>query len=113
MLIVEPLSSSESAVLRAYTVGTIPELAGPQERVEWATATQALVGRGMLERADRGILVTPEGLAACLDTSPIELMRTASRSGESDPVHPDAPKRPSRGPRKSAARSGRRAPKQN
>ena len=112
MLIVEPLSSSESAVLRAYTVGTIPDVA-PSDRVAWATATQGLVARGLLERADRGILVSPEGLAACLDTTPIEVMRTAARSAGSAPARPDAPKRPSKGQRKSEARSGRRAPKRS
>ena len=112
MCIATPLTSHESAVLNAYTLGVVPEL-GPQDRAEWASTTQGLLGRGMLERADRGILVTPEGLAASLDTTPIEVMRTASQSEESAPVRPDAPKSPSRAPRKSAARSGRRAPKRS
>lgn len=112
MCIATPLTSHEATVLNAYTLGAVPEL-GPQDRAAWAMATQDLVGRGMLERLDRGILVTPEGLAACLDSTPIEVMRTASQSGESAPVRPDAPKRPSRAPRKSAARSARRAPKRS
>ncbi len=112
MCIATPLTSHESAVLTAYTLGAVPDL-GSQDRAAWALATQDLVGRGMLERLDRGILVTPEGLAACLDSTPIEVMQTASRSAESAPARPDAPKRPSRAPRKSAARSGQRAPKRS
>lgn len=79
MSIIDPLSASQLRVLRAYVLDDVPSLS-PAERHDWAEATQALVDLELLQRADRGILVTPEGLAACLDIVPAELMRTEARS---------------------------------
>ena len=50
----------------------MPDVSAPSARVEWATTTQALVKRGFLAKTDRGVIVTPEGLAALLDTVDID-----------------------------------------
>ena len=107
----DSLSLAEATVLRAYASQTAPDAAEPHERVEVARTTQGLIARGLLERVDRGILVTPEGLATLLDLVPI--MRTASRSEDSAAGLPDAPTRRNTGSRTSGARSARRGPAPN
>jgi hypothetical protein len=61
-----PLSTVETRVLRAYVEQDkeiIAAVAGA-EALAWAEATQVLKWRGFLLLVDRGMLVTPEGLAA-------------------------------------------------
>ena len=99
----DSLSLAEATVLRAYASQTAPDAAEPHERVEVARTTQGLIARGLLERVDRGILVTPEGLATLLDLVPI--MRPASRSEDSSVARPGAPTRPSTARRTSAGSS--------
>lgn len=108
MSIVDPMSAIQARVLCTY-VRQLPPEVPEHERAEWAAATDALVERGMLARASRGILATPEGLAAALDMVPADVMRTASRSEGSAAGLPDAPTRRSTGSRTSGARSARRA----
>jgi hypothetical protein len=81
----EPLSETESEVLRAYAQSDeklIGEVTAKQSarKYAWAKAIQSLTRRCFLQQVDRGMLVTPEGLAALLDGVPIEVMRTASQS---------------------------------
>jgi len=81
----EPLSESEAEVLRAYAQSDdklIAEVSAKasSRKYAWAKAIQALTRRGFIQQTDRGMLVTPEGLAALLDGVPIEVMRTASLS---------------------------------
>ena len=99
----DSLSLAEATVLRAYASQTAPDAAEPHERAEVARTTQGLIARGLLERVDRGILVTPEGLATLLDLVPIR--RTASRSEDSSVARPGAPTRPSTARRTSAGSS--------
>ena len=113
MLLVATLSLIEITVLRAYATAALPIDTAPHERVEWATATQALIERGMLARVQRGILVTPEGLAAVLDTVPVSLMQTPSPVGATSAVRQGAPTRPSRAKRTSAESSLPRSPAPN
>lgn len=81
----EPLSETEAEVLRAYAqsddklIGEVTAKASAR-KYAWAKAIQSLTRRGFLQQVDRGMLVTPEGLAALLDSVPIEVMRTASQS---------------------------------
>lgn len=77
--IVEPLYIEEATVLRAHALGLPVDEGTPAARVAWATTTQRLTKRGLLAKTSRGIVVTPEGLAALLDAVPVELMRTGSR----------------------------------
>jgi hypothetical protein len=105
--IADPLSLAEATVLRAYAEQTPPAAVDPHERAEVALATQALIERGMLVRVDRGILVTPEGLALALDAAGV--MRMASPPGGSSAGRPGAATRPSKAPRTSAGSSSRRA----
>ena len=81
----ESLTESEAEVLRAYAQSDdklIAEVAakGSARKYAWAKAIQALTRRGFIQQVDRGMLVTPEGLAALLDGVPIEVIRTASQS---------------------------------
>jgi ribosomal protein S19E (S16A) len=83
--IVEPLTETETAVLKAYAERDSEKLSEVdasegEPRVAWAIASQALVRKGFLVKHERGMLVSPEGLAALLDTVPVEVMRTASQS---------------------------------
>jgi hypothetical protein len=71
MPITTPFSLAETMVLKAYSTQTVPADMPQERRLEWAKATQALVRRGALLKTARGIVVTPEGLAALLDTVPI------------------------------------------
>ncbi len=100
--IVDALDPIEIATLRAYAESRL-ELAAPYPAVHVSAATDALVERGMLQRHERGVLVTPEGLAALLDVA--GLMRTASPPGATSAGRPDAATRPSRARRTSAAPS--------
>jgi hypothetical protein len=108
-----PVSIAETTVLRAYATQALPDVSAPSLRVEWATTTQALVMRGFLAKTDRGVLVTPEGLAALLDTVDIDtVMRTAARPAATEDAAAGAATRPSRARRTSAgssSRSGRAA----
>lgn len=81
----EPLDSTETEVLRAYaqndhslieTVSAKPSA----RKAAWGKAITSLKHRGFLHETDRGMLVTPEGLAALLDSVPIEVMQTAAQS---------------------------------
>jgi hypothetical protein len=73
-----PISPVKLAVLQAYAEGRAP---APEPNAGAViAATHELVGEGRLQRTERGVLVTPEGLAALLDVVPAEVMRTASRS---------------------------------
>jgi len=81
----EPLSESEAEVLRAYAQSDDKPIAevsakASSRKYAWAKAIQTLTRRGFLQETERGMLVTPEGLAALLDGVPIEVMRTASLS---------------------------------
>lgn len=71
-----PLSLVETDTLRAFATGEVPEPKTPAERVKHATATQGLTKRGFLLKTKLwkrdALLVTPEGLAALLDTVPIQ-----------------------------------------
>ena len=71
MLLVSSLTIADATVLRAYATSATPDLTSPHE---WASTVEALVGRGFLSRSPRGIIVTPEGLAAVLDAVPVEVM---------------------------------------
>jgi len=108
--IVAPISIADTTVLSAYATQTLPDVGTPSARVEWATTTQSLVKRGFLAKTDRGIVVTPEGLAALLDTVDIDtIMRTAAPPAAPVDAAAGVPTRPSRGIRTSAGRSSRRA----
>ena len=81
----EPLNEIEAEVLRAYAqddhklIGEVS--AKPSARKgAWGKAITSLKHRGFLQEVERGMLVTPEGLAALLSEVPIEVMRTASQS---------------------------------
>ncbi len=77
-----PLSGMEPRVMRAYVEQdkeTIAAVSGA-EAVAWAEATAVLRARGFLLVVDRGVLVTPEGLAAALDMFPAELLVRSARS---------------------------------
>jgi len=81
----EPLTDSEAEVLRAYAQGdsTLIESVNAKctaQKASWGKAIASLKHRGFLQEVDRGMLMTPEGLAALLDSVPIEVMRTASLS---------------------------------
>lgn len=75
--IAEPLSDVERTVLRAYVEGDAAFLTGRGVGVrrgegdEWATvvrgAADSLKARGFLQSHERGVLVTPEGVAAALN----------------------------------------------
>jgi len=111
--ITAPLSFVEIAVLRGHVTQTEPEpeVSTPSVRVELATATQSLIARGMLAKTKTGIVVNPEGLAAILDTVPVEdLIRTGFRSVAGAAPVQDASTPRSRAPRRSAGRSSRRDP---
>lgn len=104
--IVAPLSTLESTVLRAYVEQAIPSLP-PGDLGPWAMATQRLAERGMVVRTKRGIVTSPEGLAAVLDSVPVEVMKRAAPP-EEEQASPDAATRPSKARRTSAAPSARR-----
>lgn len=115
-----PLSETEASVLGAYVHKDSDAIkaATGAAAVAWAMATQTLKHRGFLLLVDRGVLVTPEGLAAFLGEVGIEvdeaywqLIRTASRAESA--AAPDAATRPSRGRGRSAGQSSRRAPAAN
>lgn len=101
-----PLTFIETAVLRAATTPTTitaGKAVTAPERLALAKATQALVARGFLAKTKAGLLATPEGLAALLDTVPIDqLMRHL-------PLPLGASTTPSTARRTSAASSSRRA----
>ena len=68
----EPVPNLEVQALEAYVHLRVPNtFSTPEERVRWATATQALLRRGMLLKTKDGLVVTPEGLALILDTAPL------------------------------------------
>jgi len=101
---------------------TIPELRMLQAYAEGDAGTVAsldpwplgpLAERGYLHRTKRGVLVTPEGLAALLDVVPADVMRTAAPSEGSAAASQGAPKRRSRVPRRSAGSSSRQLPAPN
>jgi len=66
-------------MLGRFATGTVTEPASPTDRVNDARATQALLRRGFLQKPKGGaVLVTPEGLAALLDTVPIQHLTPSS-----------------------------------
>ena len=70
--IFKPLPESEVQALEAYTHLAVPDtFSTPEECVRWATATQALLRRGLLLKTKDGFVVTPDGLALLLDTVPL------------------------------------------
>lgn len=69
----EPLTAPELRMLTAYAEG---DAAAVAELDPWALGP--LTERGYVQRTERGVLVTPEGLAALLDVVPVDVMRTAS-----------------------------------
>lgn len=105
--VVESLDGIEIATLRAYAESRL-ELAAMYPAASVAAATEELVDRGMLQRHERGVLVTPEGLAALLDTA--GLMRTASPPEATSADRQDAATRPSTARRTSGAPSSPRDP---
>lgn len=99
-----PLTPPELRTLRAYVERDTDTL------VTCDPATlDGLVERGFAQRTKRGVLVTPDGLAAVLDVVPASVMRTASQSADHEPVTPDAPKPRSKARRTSAVPSSRRS----
>jgi hypothetical protein len=71
-------------MLGRFATDTVTEPASPTDRVNEARATQALLRRGFLQKPKGGtVLVTPEGLAALLDTVPIQRLTPSLRSGVS------------------------------
>ena len=66
--IAAPLSHVEARVLRAYVERDTNSLSAVRgaEAAAWAEATLMLQARGFLRAHKRGMLVTPEGLAASL-----------------------------------------------
>lgn len=90
----EPLTAPELRTLQAYAEGDAAAIAGLDP---WALG--ALADRGYVQRTDRGVLVTPEGLAALLDVVPADVMRTASPVEDLAAESPDAATPPSTGRR--------------
>lgn len=65
--VADRLSEPERAVLRAYVDKDEDWLLAADRMVEWVDdVVEMLVARGFLQRHERGILVTPEGVAASL-----------------------------------------------
>jgi hypothetical protein len=101
----EPLTAPELHALQAYTEGDVAAVAALDP---WALG--ALAERGYVQRTDRGVLVTPEGLAALLDVVSTDVMRMASPVEGLAAESPDAASGPSTGRRRSAGSSSRRSP---
>ena len=102
----EPLTAPELRMLQAYAEGDAAAVAALDP---WAIGP--LGERGYVQRTDRGVLVTPEGLAALLDLVPADIMRTASPSEDLEAANPDAASGPSRARRTSAGSSSCRSPR--
>jgi hypothetical protein len=82
--VIAPLPPAELGMLGKFATGTVTEPASPADRVNDARATQALLRRGFLQKPkDGAMVVTPEGLAALLDTVPIQRLTSSLRSGAS------------------------------
>lgn len=64
--VADPMSEAERLVLRAYVERDVDWLAAPDPMGVQQAATEMLVSRGFLQRHERGMLVTPEGVAASL-----------------------------------------------
>lgn len=66
--VVEPLPAAEARVLRMYVEGEKAAFAAIDGRLAmaWCGIVDALIARGFLRKHKRGMLVTPEGLAAVL-----------------------------------------------
>lgn len=75
--LVAPLSPAEIDVLRVFATGEVHDPKTPAERVKHATVTQGLTRRGFLLKTKKSLLVTPEGLAALLDTVPIQCINAS------------------------------------
>jgi hypothetical protein len=61
--VADPLSDTEARLLRAYVERDTAELAALAAE---GAAMLSLTDRGFVERHEKGVLVTPEGLAAAL-----------------------------------------------
>lgn len=108
--LIASLSSPEVRLLQAYAEGDANAVATCGVS---ALVLDQLRERGYVQSVDRGVLVTPEGLAALLDVVPVDIMRMASPVEELAAASPDAPNAPSRDQRRLAAPSSRRRPKRN
>lgn len=106
--VAEPLTAPELRMLQAYAEGDAATVATLDP---WAL--EPLAERGYVQRTDRGVLVTPEGLAALLDVVPADIMRTASPPEDPPAASPDDATGPSRGRRTSGRSSSRRSPARN
>jgi hypothetical protein len=104
----EPLTAPELRMLQAYAEGDATTVASLDP---WPL--QPLADRGYVRRTKRGVLVTPEGLAALLDVVPAAIMRTASPVADLAAETPDAATRQSTAERTSVGSSSRRRPKPN
>ena len=102
----EPLSVPELRALQAYSEGDAAAVAALDP---WALGP--LAERGYVQRTDRGVLVTPEGLAALLDVLPADVTRTASPVEDLAAANPGAASIPSTTRRRSAGPSSHRSPK--
>ena len=102
----EPLTAPELRMLQAYAEGDAAALATLDP---WAR--EPLVTRGYLQPHARGMLVTPEGLAALLDVVPADVMRTASPVEDLEAEIPGAPSDRSTAPRRSSGRRDTRSPR--
>jgi hypothetical protein len=102
----DTLTAPELRMLQAYAEGDAASVAALDP---WALGP--LADRGYVQRTDRGVLVTPEGLAALLDVVPAEIMRTASPPEGLEVASPGAASGPSTGRRTSVGSSSRRSPK--
>jgi hypothetical protein len=98
--VAEPLTAPELRMLQAYAEGDADAVAALDP---WAR--DPLVERGYLQRHERGMLVTPEGLAALLDIMPADVMRTASPPEDPPAASPGGATAPSRARRRSVAPS--------
>ena len=82
-----PLSSDELDLLAKFATNSVVDNRWypPVERVNMARTTQWLVKKGMLLPVPQSIpLITPEGLAALLDSVPVQRITSPSpRSDES------------------------------
>ena len=109
--IATPLTLLETFVLCACLSKplalTVEPTASASERVAVEKVKQKLVARGFLAKMTTGLLATPEGLAALMDTLPIEAIERGAAE-LTRRLTSDASTRPS----KARRRSGRsRAPR--
>lgn len=105
--IATPLSDIDVRLLKAYAEHDVDALRSFDGQLAFVRLG-VLTERGFVKRTKRGVLVTPEGLAALTDAVPAQFMRTASQSAVPSPATQDAPTHRSAARRTSAAPSSRR-----